>query len=104
MVIEFPGTSVFILPADEPSEEEEAREVTKEEHELGVVKSWMEIGGVPALAEEEARGLLHDVYPFYLVCFSLSTPFYHCSYFLSLIFVMDPHFFPFSGFGSVKEG
>ena len=37
--------SVFVPPADESSEEEAAREVTKEEHELGVVKSWMEMGG-----------------------------------------------------------
>ena len=83
--------SVFILPADESNEEEEAKEVMKEEHELGVVKSWMEIGGILALAEEEAKGLLHELYLFYLVWFSLST---HSitAFFLSLIFVMDPIF------------
>ena len=37
----------------ESEKEEEVRGVTKEEHELGVVHSWMEVGGVPALAEEE---------------------------------------------------
>ena len=47
----------------------------KEECELGVVKSWMEMGGILALAEEEAQGLLHEVYPFYLVWFSLSIHF-----------------------------
>ena len=66
--------SVFVSPADESSkEEEEAREVIKEECELGVVKSWMEMGGIPVLAEEEMQGLLCEVYPFYLVWFSLST-------------------------------
>ena len=49
---------VFISPADESSEEEKARGVTKEDHELGVVKSWVEMGGLLALAEEEAQGLL----------------------------------------------
>ena len=40
--------------ADESDEEEEAREVKKEEQELKMVYSWMEVGGLPALAEEEA--------------------------------------------------
>ena len=57
LLIEFPGMSAFVLPADELSEEEEAREVTKKECELGVATSWMEVGGLPALAEEEAQGL-----------------------------------------------
>ena len=30
-------------------------------------------GGLPGLPEEEAQGLLCEVYPFYLVWFSLST-------------------------------
>ena len=38
---------------------------------MGVVKSWMEVGGLLALAEEEEWGLLHEIYPFYLVWLSL---------------------------------
>ena len=56
--------------ADESDEGEESRGETKEEQELGVVKSWMEVGGLPALAEEEAQGLLCEVYLFHLVWFS----------------------------------
>ena len=61
---EFPGMSVFVSPADESSEEEEAREVMKEECELDVVKSWMEMGGILVLTDEGVQGLLHEVYPF----------------------------------------
>ena len=64
--------SMFIWPTDESSKDK-AKEVIKEECELGVFKSWMEMGGVPALAEEDVEGLLCEVYPFYLVWFSLST-------------------------------
>ena len=56
--------------ADESDEGEESRGETKEEQELGVVKSWMEVGGLPALAKEEAQGLLCEVYLFHLVWFS----------------------------------
>ena len=64
---------MFVLPVDESSEEEEPREETKEEQELGMVKSWMEVGGFPMLVEE-AQKLLWEVYPlfFYLAWFSLS--------------------------------
>ena len=37
--------SMFVLPVDESSDEEGAIEATKEECELGVAKSWMEMGG-----------------------------------------------------------
>ena len=49
-------------------------------------------GGVQALAEEEVQGLLHKVYPFYLV-WSVFQPILSLLLFLSLIFVMDPIFF-----------
>ena len=51
--------SVFVLPADESRKaEEEFREETKEEHELQVVKPWMEGGDLLMLVEEEAQKLL----------------------------------------------
>ena len=54
----------LVFLADESSEEEEVKEVTEEEHEVGVACSWMEVGGFTVLAEEEAQGLLWQVYPF----------------------------------------
>ena len=41
----------------ESEKEEEVRKVSKEEHKVGVVHTWMQVGGFPALAEEdEAQG------------------------------------------------
>ena len=60
----FPCMFGPVLLADESDKEEEAREVMKEEHELGVAHSWMQVGGFPALAEEEVQGLLSEVFPF----------------------------------------
>ena len=56
--------SGFVLLTDKSDKEEEAREVMKEEHELGMVCSWMKVGGLPALAEEEVQGLFHKVFFF----------------------------------------
>ena len=56
--------SGFVLLADESSEEEEGKEVTKEEHEIDVAHSWMEVGGFPTLAGEEAHGFLWQVFLF----------------------------------------
>ena len=55
--------SGFVSLADKSSEEEEVKEVTKEEHEIDVAHSWMEVGGLLALAEEEAQRLLWQVFP-----------------------------------------
>ena len=52
-----------ILLIDESDEKEVGIPETKEEQELAVVCSWMEEGGLPALAEEEAWGLLCEVCP-----------------------------------------
>ena len=84
----------FVSLADESDEGEESREEKKEAKELGVVKSWMEVGGIPVFAEEEVQDLLCEICPFYLVWFSLSTysnTVLFC--FPSQIFVMDPIFF-----------
>ena len=87
LLIEFPDMSVFVSPTDESSEEE-AREVTKEEHDLGVVKSWMEVGVFPHLLKRKCR----DYYMRYILflpgMFQSLNSFYHFP-FLSLIFVMD---------------
>ena len=58
-----PLTSWLILLTDESDEEKEVVTWTKEEQELGVVQSWMEVGGLPALPEEESLGLLCKVFP-----------------------------------------
>ena len=54
-----------ILLTDESDEEAEVTADKKEEQELGVVQSWMEVGGFPALPEEEAWGLLCEVFPLF---------------------------------------
>ena len=56
------------LSSLDKSEEEERRPGTKEEEDVDVLQSWMEVGGFPACPEEEAKGLLADVNSF--PCFS----------------------------------
>ena len=46
---------------DGSEEEERARPATKEEGDIDVLWSWMEVGGLPACPEEEAEGLLAEV-------------------------------------------
>ena len=38
-----------------------ARLATKEEEDIDVLRSWMEVGHLPACPEEEAKGLLTEV-------------------------------------------
>ena len=54
----FLSSSWSILHADESKSEEEVKVETKEEEELGILQSWMEVGGLPALDEVEAQKLL----------------------------------------------
>ena len=54
--------SGVVLLADMSSEE--VKEVSKEEHEIDVADSWMEVGGFLVLAEEEAQGLLQQLFLF----------------------------------------
>ena len=49
---------------DESDEEEAIKTEAKEEQELGVICSWIEVRGFPALPEEEAWGLLYEVCSF----------------------------------------
>ena len=56
--------SGFVSLADESGEEGEACRVMTEKSELEVVHSWLQVVGQPAWAEEEAKGLLCEVFPF----------------------------------------
>ena len=56
--------SGFVSLTDDSSEEDEVKKIMKEEHEIDVAHSWMEVGGFLALAEEEAHGLLWQVFLF----------------------------------------
>ena len=47
----FPSSSQSIPCADESESEEEAKVETKEEVELGILWSWMVVGGLPTLDE-----------------------------------------------------
>ena len=62
------------FPSSDDSEEgnEERRPMTKEEEDIDILNSWMEVGGQPALPEGEAQGLLAEVSKFpYLFAFNL---------------------------------
>ena len=98
----FSFTSQPILFADESNEEGEVEVETKEEWELGVVQSWKEVEGFPALPEEEAWGLFCEVSTFLsfslvLACIS------HSPCVLSLIPMLTLYFL-FSGSELAKEG
>ena len=90
---------------DESDKGVESREEMKEAQELGVVKSWMWVGGLLTLVEE-VQILLWEVYPFFLSTWFGSV----CQSILSLLsFELDlcdgsHSFLFFSGFGSTKEG
>ena len=57
-----------LFSLDESEEEERTRPATKEEEDVDVLQSWMEVGGLPACPEKEAKGLLAEVNSF--PCFS----------------------------------
>ena len=58
--------------SDESEEEERAKPMTKEEEDVDLLCSWMEVGGHPPHPEEEAKGLLAEIdafpcfFPFHL--------------------------------------
>ena len=54
-------SNCFIISFSDESEEEGAGHLlTKEEEDVKVMWSWMEVGGCPAHPEEEAKGLLAE--------------------------------------------
>ena len=59
--------------ADESSEDEEPKATTQEQYEIDWACSWMEAEGVPALAEDEAQGLINQVFLFALYCLTFLT-------------------------------
>ena len=52
------------------------RPATKEEEEVDVLQSWMEVGGLPACPEKEAKGFLAEVNPFLHFFFMLPSSFH----------------------------
>ena len=86
-----------ILITDESDEEGEVVITeTKKEQELGVIHSWMEVGDLPALPEEEAWGLSCEVCSssFFSISFNLFFLFFSLqSLHLSLMLLID---LPFS--------
>ena len=49
---------ILILCVDDSESEVEAKVGTKEEDELGILHSWVEVGGLPTLDEVEEQKLL----------------------------------------------
>ena len=82
-----------ILLIDESDEEKVVKTEMKEEQELGVICSWIEVGGFPALLEEEAWGLLCEVCSFFLFHFFLpfnrNIPLVTVLAFLNLLLVIN---------------
>ena len=59
---------LYLSPSDESEEEDgKMRPSTKEEEDVDMIRSWMQVGGHPAHPEEEAKGLLLEVNAF--LCF-----------------------------------
>ena len=73
--------SGFLSLTDESSEEEEVKAVTKVEDEVDMAHSWMEVGGMTVMVEEEAQGLLHQIF---LPAWYCSSPFTILSLFYGL--------------------
>ena len=57
-------TSLFSHNLSLSDDCEERRLMTKEEEDVNILCSWMEVGGQPALPEGEAQGLLAEVSKF----------------------------------------
>ena len=57
---------LFSLLSNDSAEEEAPRLQTKEERDIDTLQNWVQVGGFPAQAKEEAWGLLTEVNLFYL--------------------------------------
>ena len=65
----------FSLSDDSEEENgEERRPMTKEEEDIDILHSWMEVGGQPALPEGETQGLLAEVSKFPCPLFAFYLP------------------------------
>ena len=76
-------------PSDDSKEEnrEVRRPMTKEEEDIDILQSWLEVGGQPALPEGEAQGMLAEVSKF-----PCPLPLHFIFLFLSFLFAA--HSFP----------
>ena len=61
ITLHYPCTFILSPLFLDDSDEEERRPLTKEEEDIDILCSWMEVGGQPALPEEKAQGLLTEV-------------------------------------------
>ena len=78
--------------------------MTKEEEDVNIMHSWMEVGGHPACPEEEAQGLLAEVNAF-LCLFPISpSPFYPLFAYLLPIFPSQSFSSFFVGFETAPTG
>ena len=90
----------LVFLTDDSDEEVAPRPEIKEERDLGIIHSWVQVEGFPALPEEEAWGLLQEVGSLFLPD-TYMTVFPYCSLFI-------PHFtspflcFLFQGLGMLK--
>ena len=70
---------ILISCADDSESEEEAKMETKEEEELRILCSWMEVGSLLMLDEVEAQKLLQEVGSLFLPDTYMAFPF-SCSF------------------------
>ena len=87
---------ILISCADDSESEEEAQVVTKEEEELGILCSWMEMGGLPMLDEVEVQKLLQEVG-------SLFLPDTYMAVFLTFSFLLPISALTFQGLGMLRR-
>ena len=94
--------SGFVSLTDESSEEEKVKGVMKEEHDMDVAHSWMEVGGASIGREGNTRVVVSGI-SLCLVLLSLSNYSFTVLW-LFLAFVTDPLFSFFPGVGFVEMG
>ena len=66
----------FFFFADESADKEVSRPQTKEEEDIDMLHSWIQVGGLPAQLEKEALGLLLEMGFLSAVHMAFSTPLY----------------------------
>ena len=67
------------LPDESEHEVEKGRQLTQEEQDIDVIRSWVEVGGHPACQEGEAKELLSEVS--HIPSFSPLPPFFFFFFF-----------------------
>ena len=91
----------FVFLIDEFDEEAMCRPETKEEWELGIICSWLEVEGFPTLPEEDVQELLQEVGSFFLsgtyMVFCSSCSFFYFPFYTSISVLL------FQGLGMLKR-